>query len=108
MENLNIEDATQPSAPQDLLSVISRSLDGEDSNEISETLERLKSEAANLISEGKRYIDQNPQEATALAISAGLAAWALFFTKPGRQAFDTGIALAGPELTKKLGALFKS
>lgn len=48
----------------------------------------------------KDYVTENPKEAAALAASIGLAAWALFYTKPGRRVFDKGAAVIVPEVSK--------
>jgi hypothetical protein len=52
------------------------------------------------------YIEENPREATAIAIAAGLTGWMLLATKPGRKIFDFGVAAFALEISKWMSRKF--
>lgn len=76
--------------------VISQSL----SKSGQESIDRTISQVSDYFKTAKTYVSENPRESALIAASAGLAAYVLLTTKPGRKVFDAGMALAGPELTK--------
>lgn len=51
------------------------------------------------IKKGGDYIGSNPREAVLIAVSAGLAGWALLSTKPGRKIFDSGATILMPKIS---------
>lgn len=65
-----------------------------------ESIDRAINQATGYFRSAKSYVSENPRESALIAASAGLAAYVLLTTKPGRRVFDAGMALAGPELYK--------
>ena len=65
-----------------------------------EGVERVLSEVKRYFDNSRSYISENPREAAGLALAAGVAAWALLGTKPGRMVFESGAAVAVPFVTK--------
>ncbi len=64
-------------------------------------IENAIGQAADLYKTGKTYVNENRGEALALFVAAGVAGWALLYTKPGRQLFD----LAAPKVLPQISAL---
>ncbi|MBX3021980.1 MAG: hypothetical protein KF799_09915 [Bdellovibrionales bacterium] len=56
----------------------------------------------------REYVNENPREAMMIGASLGMAAWALLFTKPGRQIFDLGAARAVPVVSQWISTTFNS
>lgn len=79
-----------------LSAIIGQSL----AQESQEGVERVFSQVNEYLTQTKEYINENPKEAAALAVSLGIAAWAFTATKPGRRAFEIGAAFAVPQLSK--------
>ncbi len=76
--------------------IISQSL----AEESQEGIDRMLNELKGYFDSSRLYVQENPREAAGLAIAAGVAAWALLGTKPGRIAFESGAAIAIPYVTK--------
>lgn len=77
-------------------SVVSQNFSGE----TQENVDRVLREAKRYIDTGREYISTNPREAAGLAIAAGIGAWALLATKPGRVLFELGSAFVVPQATR--------
>lgn len=93
---------TASDTPKSLSAIIGQSL----AQESQEGVERVFSQLNAYLTEGKEYINENPKEAAALAVSLGVAAWALTCTKPGRRLFETSATFAVPQITKWLSSNF--
>lgn len=83
--------------------IISQSL----AEESQEGIDRVLNEVKQYFEAGRTYIQENPREAAGLAIAAGVAAWALLGTKPGRVLFEVGAAFAIPYATRWVSANMK-
>lgn len=84
--------------------IISQSL----AEESQEGIDRVLSELKEYFDSGRTYIQENPREAAGLAIAAGVAAWALLGTKPGRVLFEAGAAIAVPYVTRWVSSNMKA
>lgn len=83
--------------------IISQSL----AEESQEGIDRVLNEVKQYFEAGRTYIQENPREAAGLAIAAGVAAWALLGTKPGRVLFEAGAAFAIPYATRWVSSNMK-
>jgi hypothetical protein len=79
-------------------SIISQSL----SEENREGINRILAELKDYVDRGRSYAQENPREATGLAIAAGVTAWALLATKPGRILFEGAAVVAIPYISRWL------
>ena len=77
-------------------SMISQSL----AEESQAGVDRVLADVREGIDAAREYVSENPREAVALAAAAGVVAWALLGTKPGRKVFEAGAAIAVPYATK--------
>lgn len=77
-------------------SLISQSL----AEESQAGVDRVLADVRDGIDAAREYVSENPREAVALAAAAGIVAWALLGTKPGRKVFEAGAAIAVPYATK--------
>ena len=77
-------------------SLISQSL----AEESQAGVDRILADVRDGIDAAREYVSENPREAVALAAAAGVVAWALLGTKPGRKVFEAGAAIAVPYATK--------
>ena len=77
-------------------SLISQSL----AEESQAGVDRVLADVRDGIDAAREYVSENPREAVALAAAAGVVAWALLGTKPGRKVFEAGAAIAVPYATK--------
>ena len=77
-------------------SLISQSL----AEESQAGVDRVLADVREGIEAAREYVSENPREAVALAAAAGVVAWALLGTKPGRKVFEAGAAVAVPYATK--------
>ncbi|MGE3760199.1 MAG: hypothetical protein AB7H97_20710 [Pseudobdellovibrionaceae bacterium] len=84
--------------------IISQSL----AEESQEGIDRVLGEIKEYFESGRTYIQENPREAAGLAIAAGVAAWALLGTKPGRVLFEAGAAIAVPYVTRWVSTNMKA
>ena len=82
--------------PKTIGSVIAHSL----AEENQEGVDRVLSEIRQYFEQSKTYINENPREAAGLAVAGAVVAWVLLGTKPGRKAFEAGVAIAVPYATK--------
>ena len=71
-------------------------------------VERLLTEVKENFEMAKEYIAENPREAAGLAVCAAAVTWALLGTKPGRQLFEAGSAIAVPYATKWVARNFSA
>jgi hypothetical protein len=79
-------------------SIISQSL-GEENRE---GINRIVSELKGYVDRGRSYVQENPREAAGLAVAAGITAWALVATKPGRLLFEGAAVVAIPYVSRWL------
>lgn len=79
---------------------ISRVVSQNFSGETQENVDRVLREAKRYLDAGREYISTNPKEAAGLAVAAGIGAWALLATKPGRVIFELGSAFVVPQATR--------
>ena len=96
------EQSTSNNAPKSISAIIGQSL----AQESQEGVDRVFSQLNGYFTQGKDYVNENPKEAAALAISLGVAAWALTCTKPGRKMFEAGATMAVPRMAKWFTANF--
>lgn len=85
-------------------SVIAQSL----ARESQEQIDNALSEVNKYIKATKDYAVEKPGEATLIAFTAGMAAWVLLGTKPGRMVFDAGVERFVPEVTRWFSSNFSS
>jgi hypothetical protein len=79
-------------------SIISQSL----SEENREGINRILAELKDYVDRGRSYVQENPREAAGLAVAAGVTAWALLATKPGRILFEGAAVVAIPYISRWL------
>ena len=85
-------------------SMISQSLAKESQATIDSTLAQV----SDSFQAAKKYTNEKPVEAALIACTAGLAAWVLLGTKPGRKVFDVAAARFVPEVTAWASKTFKA
>jgi hypothetical protein len=79
-------------------SIISQNL----SEENREGINRIIAELKDYVDRGRSYVQENPREAAGLAVAAGVTAWALLATKPGRVLFEGAAVVAIPYISRWL------
>ncbi len=82
--------------PKSVGTVIAENL----ARESQEKIDRALGQFNGYFTQTTSYISSNPREATAIAVAAGMVAWVLLGTKPGRRIFEMGAAMVIPEATK--------
>jgi ElaB/YqjD/DUF883 family membrane-anchored ribosome-binding protein len=63
-----------------------------------ENLEQFGAKLNEIVEEARIYFRDNPREALAVGAAAGLAAWALLATKPGRRVLEIGTVTFLPKI----------
>ena len=58
----------------------------------------IVSEVKSWVKSGTSYMSENPKEAVVIAATVGIAAWALYSTKPGRRLFEAAADRFIPEV----------
>ncbi len=76
-------------------SVIGESLAKDAQEKVDEVMERVNG----YFKTAKEYVSENPKETVAVGVAIAVAAWALLYTKPGRQVFEKGSAIFVPQIT---------
>jgi len=87
--------------------VIGESL-AEDIKDTQERVDQIMDKVSEYFQSAKDYVTENPKETVALVASVGVAAWALLYTKPGRQVFEKGSAVLVPRVSKWITENFAS
>jgi ElaB/YqjD/DUF883 family membrane-anchored ribosome-binding protein len=90
------EESGKDGARKSIGAVIAQSL----AEESQEGVDRILGEIKTGFEVARDYVVENPREAAGLAVCAGVVAWALLGTKPGRKVFEAGTAVAVPYATK--------
>jgi ElaB/YqjD/DUF883 family membrane-anchored ribosome-binding protein len=83
------------SAVKSIGAVIGESLAKDTQERVDQVMERVNE----YFRAAKEYVTENPKETAAVVASAGLAAWVLLYTKPGRQLFEKGSAILVPQIS---------
>ena len=72
-----------------------------------ENLEQLFADSKSFFSKARNYIEENPREAAAVALTGIGVAWFFASTKPGRRAFESVRGMATPILSEWVAKTFK-
>lgn len=94
--NSSLQQMESGSERKSIGAIISQSL----AEESQEGIDRLLNEVKTYFESGREYIKENPREAAGLAVAAGICAWALLGTRPGRAIFESGAAKGVPFVTR--------
>jgi len=82
--------------------VIAQSL----ARESQESIDKILSQINGYFNDTTDYVSENPREAALIAVTAGMAAYVLLATKPGRKLFDAGAERFVPEIARWISANF--
>ncbi len=76
--------------------------------ELKENFDKIADDAKTYLESAKAYINESPKEALMVGATIAMAAYVLFNTKPGRQAFEKGSATFMPKFKEWLSENFGS